>query len=343
MAPRRTGSPGRASMADVGRAAQVSAQTVSRYFTGTGYVSAQARARIESAVAELGYRPNHAARNLRTNRSGTVGVLALGPLNHGSSTILSGLTGAARDAGVALLIAHLDVDMEDPSAAVEVRRAIDGFLSARVDGMVLSTPYLGTEVLLEQIWDTIPVVTISGRPRSTADTVDVDSYAAARAATEHLVRLGHRRILHLAGPVDRNEAHERSRGYHDALVEAGLTPAPVVRGDWSAASGHAAGSTVDPGDFTAVFAGNDQMALGFMSALAARGVWAPAGYSIVGIDDMPDARYFTPALTTVFMDFHALGTGALEMLHHRISTGERLPRRVIAPVLRVRSSTAPPS
>lgn len=328
-------------MADVGRAAQVSAQTVSRYFTGTGYVSAETRARVEAAIAELGYRPNHAARNLRTNRSGTVGVLTLGPLNHGSSTILSGLAHSARHAGFPLLIAHLDIDMDDPSARVEVGRSIDGFLSARVDGMVLSTPFLGAEDLLDQIWDTIPVVTISGRPRSSADTVDVDSYAAARGATEHLLGLGHRRILHVAGPADRNEAHERARAYHDALTEARLPALPVAHGDWSAESGHAIGATVDPADFTAVFAGNDQMALGFMSALAGRGVLAPVDYSIVGIDDMPDARYFSPPLTTMFMDFHALGASAFEMVHHRISTGERLDRRVIAPVLRVRSSTAP--
>jgi DNA-binding LacI/PurR family transcriptional regulator len=328
-------------MADVGRAAQVSAQTVSRYFTGTGYVSAQTRARVEAAITELGYRPNGAARHLRTSRSGTIGVLTVGPLNHGSSTILSGLTHRARHAGFPLLIAHLDIDMEDPTAHADVGRAIDDMLSARVDGLVLSTPFLGTEDLLDRIWDTVPVVTISGRPRSAADSADVDSYAAARLATEHLVGLGHRQLLHVAGPADRNEAHERERAYRDVLAAAGLTPLPVPHGDWSADSGHAVGTTVDPTSFTAVVAGTDQMALGFVSALAGRGVVAPADYSIVGIDDMPDARYFSPPLTTVFMDFHALGASALEMLHHRISTGERLERRVVPPVLRVRASTAP--
>jgi len=329
-------------MADVGRIARVSAQTVSRYFTGNGYVSEQTRARIEAAVAELGYRPNRAARNLRINRSDTIGVLTVGPLNYGASTILTGLTESARKAHFPLMITHLALEMQDPSARTEVRLALDSFLSSRVDGIVVSTPYLGTEELLDHVWETVPVVTISGRPLSTADTADVDSHAAGLGATRHLTELGHRRILHLAGPADRNEAHERARGYHDVLAEAGLAPLPLVRGDWSAASGHAAGLAVDPATFTAVFAGNDQMALGFMAALRERGLVAPDDYSIVGVDDMPDARYFDPPLSSMFMDFATLGATAFHMIHHRIHTGERLARRVIPPVLVPRASSAPP-
>lgn len=328
-------------MADVGRIAQVSAQTVSRYFTGTGYVSAGTRARIEAAVAELGYRPNRAARSLRTNRSDTIGVLTVGPLNYGAATIITGLTESARAARFPLMITHLAIEMDDPGARAEVRRALDSFLSSRVDGIVVSTPFLGTEDLLDHIWETVPVVTISGRPRSTADTVDVDSYAAGLGATRHLVELGHRRILHVAGPVDRNEAHERARGYLDALAEAGLEPLPLARGDWSADSGHAAGLAADPATFTAVFSGNDQMALGFLAAMRERGRTAPGDYSIVGVDDMPDARYFDPPLSSMYMDFTALGEAAFRMVHARIHTGERQARHVITPVLVPRASTAP--
>jgi DNA-binding LacI/PurR family transcriptional regulator len=291
-------------------------------------------------VAELGYRPNYAARNLRTNRSETIGVLTVGPLNYGASTILGGLTESACRARFPLMITHLDVATEVQAARGEVRRALDSFLSSRVDGIVVSTPYLGTEDLLDHIWETVPVVMVSGRPRSTVDTTDVDSYRAGVGATRHLVELGHQRILHIAGPADRNEAHERTRGYHDTLVTAGLAPLPVVRGDWSAASGHVVGVAADPATFTAVFAGNDQMALGFMSAMRSRGLVAPDDYSIIGVDDMPDARYFAPPLSSMFMDFTALGATAFKMIHHRISTGERLDRHVIEPVLVVRESTA---
>lgn len=331
----------RASMVDVGRLAEVSAQTVSRYFTGTGYVSTEARERIEAAVATLGYRPNRSARNLRTNRSDTIGVLTVGPLNHGSATILAGLTSSARGAHLALMIAHLDIDMTSLEERSEIGRALESFLASRVDGIVVSTPYLGTEALLEGIWDTMPVVTISGRPSTTADTADVDSHAAGTGATQHLVDLGHRRILHLAGPEGRNETYERHRGYLEVLEAAGLEPLPVARGDWSADSGYAAGLVVDPTSFTAVFSGNDQMALGFIAAMRERGLRAPGDYSIVGVDDMPDARYFDPPLSSMFMDFAALGATAFRMIHHRIRTGERLDRQVVAPVLVARESTAP--
>ena len=113
-------------------------------------------------------------------------------------------------------------------------------------------------------------------------------------------------------------------------------------GDWSAASGYAAGQRLLREDFTAAFCGNDQMALGFMSALRSRGLQAPGDYSIVGVDDMPDARYFAPPLTSVYMDFVGLGRAGFEMITHRIDTGERAPRRLIKPSLVVRESSATP-
>ncbi|RYV51181.1 LacI family DNA-binding transcriptional regulator [Pengzhenrongella frigida] len=327
-------------MSDVGRLADVSAQTVSRFFTGSGYVRADTRLRIEAAIAELDFRPNHTARNLRTNRTQTVGVLAMGQSNHGLWSILDGLSRSARLADYSLLIAQLDIDIEAPNAFEVVRHTLDGFQSSHVDGIIVSTPFHGTEQLLDHIWDTIPVVSVSGRPWSSADSATADSYAAGLLATQHLTGLGHRRILHLAGPETRIEALDRDRGYRDGLAQAGLEALPLVRGDWTAASGHAAGQAVDPADFTAVFAGNDQMALGFMSALRDRRLHAPQDYSIIGIDDMPDAKYFAPPLSSVFLDFTSLGATAFAMIHERIRTGERLERRVIAPVLVARESTA---
>jgi DNA-binding LacI/PurR family transcriptional regulator len=329
-------------MADVGRAADVSAQTVSRYFTGTGYVSAETRTRIQLAVEELGYRPNRAARSLRVNRSDTIGVLTVGELNYGTAAITTGLTDAARAAAFPLVVAHLDIDPGDPAAAGAIRTALDFFLSSRVDGIVVNTPYLGTESLLDHVWEAVPVVTLSGRPAEAHDSATADSYAAGVGATRHLVELGHRRILHVAGPADRNEAFERARGYYDVLAEAWLEPLPLVRGDWSAASGYAAARSVDPASFSAVFAGNDQMALGVMAAQREQGRVAPDDYSIVGVDDMPDARYFAPPLSSMFMDFELLGATGFRMIHHRIRTGERLDRVVIPPVLVPRASSGAP-
>lgn len=329
-------------MVDVGRLAGVSAQTVSRYFTGTGYVGAETRARIQAAIEELDYKFNQSARNLRVNSTQTVGVLTTGPSVYGTWSILSGLNQAARSARFGLVTSQVEVDPADPEAPEAIHQGLERLLMARVDGIVVSSPYLGIENLLERIWETVPVVILSGRAWPNADSATVDSYEAGVLATEHLLELGHERILHIAGPENRNEAHERERGYIDALSRVGIAPLPIVRGDWSAESGELVGTGVDPHSFTAVFSANDQMALGFMSALRRQARTAPDDYSIVGVDDMPDARYFAPPLTTVYMDFVSLGRAGFEMITERIRTGARTPRRVIRPELIVRESTARP-
>lgn len=334
------GTARRPKMVDVGRLAGVSAQTVSRYFTGTGYVGAETRARIEAAIQELGYTFNQAARNLRVNSTQSVGVLMTGPSLYGNWSIMSGLNEAAHAAGFGIMTSQVEVGPSDPDAQSEIHESLERLLVARVDGIVVSTPYLGIEDLLERVWETLPVVILSGRSWPNADSATVDSYEAGTLATKHLLERGHTRILHIAGPENRNEAYERHRGYLDALSEAGAKPLPPARGDWSAESGAAVGVEVDPRTFTAVFSANDQMALGFMSSMRRRGMVAPDNYSIVGVDDMPDARYFAPALTSVYMDFPALGRVGFEMLTERIRTGNRSPRRVIRPELVVRESTA---
>jgi DNA-binding LacI/PurR family transcriptional regulator len=331
----------RPKMVDVGRLAGVSAQTVSRYYTGKGYVGAETRRRIESAIAQLNYQFNGSARNLRVNATRTVGVLTTGPSLYGSWSILQGLNEAAHDAGYALFSSWVEFDRTDASAAGEIHKALDRFLSARVDGILISSPYPGIEDTLERVWESVPVVIVSELAWPNADSATVDSYEAGLLATRHLVELGHRRILHIAGPAQVNEAHERERGYRQALAEAAATPLPVLRGDWSAQSGGDVGAGVDIRDFSAVFSANDQMALGFMSALRRRGLVAPADYSIVGVDDMPDARHFAPPLTSVWMDFVELGKVGFRMLAERIRTGERVARQVIHPHLVPRESSAP--
>ena len=328
-------------MVDVGRVAGVSAQTVSRYFTGKGYVGAETRERIEAAINQLNYQFNGSARNLRVNSTQTVGVLTLGPSVYGTWSIVQGLSEAAHDAGYALFTSQLEFDPADADAPREIHQALERFLSARVDGLLISSIHPGIEDMLERVWETVPVVILSGCTWPKADSATVDSYEAGLLATSHLLELGHRRILHIAGPEHVNEADERERGYRQALAAAGLDPLPVVRGDWSAQSGADVGACVDPHTFTAVFSGNDQMALGFMSALRRRGLVAPTDYSIVGVDDMPDARHFAPPLTSVWMDFVELGRVGFRMLIERIQTGERVARQVIRPNLVARESSAP--
>lgn len=342
MATQRSG--GRASMADVGRLANVSAQTVSRYFTGTGYVSSETRERIAAAIDELSYVPNLSARSLRTQRSNTVGVLSMGALNYGGAAVLTGLGAAAREADVMLMISQLDLDFEAKGWEGQARRALDHFRSVQADGVVLSAPIPDVDRVLEGWDEQTPVITVSELPWSQSRSAGAHSHAAGLEGTRYLISLGHRDIIHLVGPATRNEAVERERGYSDAMVEAGLRP-QVYRGatDWSPRSGHAIGATIDPASFTAVFASNDEIALGFMSALEHRGFRAPRDFSIVGVDDMPTAAFFSPALTTMRLDFRSLGETTFRLLHHQIVTGEQITHHTVEPELIVRESTAPPA
>ncbi|UQN28860.1 LacI family DNA-binding transcriptional regulator [Brachybacterium kimchii] len=357
-------SSSRPSMADVGRLAEVSAQTVSRYCSGTGYVGEATSARIAAAIRELGYVPNRAAGTLRAGRTGTLGVLTIGELNYGSAQILTGLSRTARELHQTLMIAEIDTDFEATGWQDEVRRTIDHFLSAPVDGIVVSTAIPGVDAELDRARSRVPVVNLSRRltPAPAAGSPprggDDSPSSVGFEATRHLIDLGHERILHVAGPRTRNEARDREAGYRNAMEQAGLVP-HVLSGaaDWWAWSGAAAAEQLAGGDettasadldFTAVFAANDELALGFMSALRMRGFEAPRDYSIVGVDDMPAAAYLQPPLTTMRIDFVAVGDQALRRLHHAITTGseeegdgEGTASNTL-PELVVRASTAPP-
>ncbi len=327
-------------MVDVGRLAGVSAQTVSRYFTGKGYVGAATQAKIEAAIVELGYTFNQAARSLRVNSTQTIGVLATGPSVYGTWTIMAGLNEAARQTEFGLVTSQVEADPRDSATSHEIHRALERLLVARVDGVIVASPFPGIEDFIERVWETVPVVILSGLSWPHADSAAVDSYQAGVLATQHLLDLGHTQIQHIAGPASSIEGQQRAAAYLDTLAAAGVEPLPVVRGDWSSESGAAAAEQVEAGSFTAVFSGNDQMALGFMSAFRRRGLAAPRDFSIVGVDDMPDARYFAPPLTSVWMDFKELGRAGFMMLIERIRTGERVSRRIIQPTLAVRESTA---
>ena len=335
--------PRRPSMADVARLAGVSTQTVSRYFTGVGYVRDATRERITAAIDELDYRPNQAARSLRSQRSNSVGVLLIGPINFGAVGVLAGLSEAAREAGVTLPIAHIDLDFEGKGWEAEAKRAVEHFLSAQVDGIIGSTVVPGIEELLAAEAATTPMLAISENAQADYASVSMHSYVAGVNATRHLVELGHRRIVHIAGPRTRNEAGERERGYRDAMSDAGLEPVVVAGAlEWDAAAGRDAAARMDPGSFTGVVAANDEIALGFMSAVARQGLFAPADFSIVGVDDMPEAEYFWPPLTTVRLDFPRMGREAFALLQQMIRTGERGTHIDLDPALVLRESTAPP-
>jgi DNA-binding LacI/PurR family transcriptional regulator len=325
-------------MADVARLANVSSQTVSRYFTGVGYVREETRHRIASAVDQLGYRRNQSARNFRRQRMDTVGVLLMGPLNYGSAEILTGLSLAARREAMTLTITQFDLSPDPEAQRAEVRRALDHLLSLPVDGVAILTPVSGVEDVFTEMTTNTALITVSDRTTGPEAVASAHSRSAAAQATQHLLDLGHVRILHVAGPPGRNEADERERGYRDRMDAAGLEPVVVsVADDWGPESGFRAAENVTS-PFSAVFAANDEIALGFMSGMERRGRRAPRDYSIVGIDDMPSSAFFSPALTTMRLDFRKLGSIALQELLRQLNTGQPARHCGIEPRLVIRQS-----
>lgn len=327
-------------MADVAKLAGVSHQTVSRVINDSAHVRPETRDRVLAAMRELDYRPNSAARALVTGRSGTLGVVSFDTTLYGPASTLFAIEQAAHAAGYFITIVSLLVlDRASVLGAVE-RLRVQG-----VDGILVITPQEGAAEALVNLPAGVPLVAVeAGRPNS-IPLVAVDQFAGAVSATQLLLDLGHETVWHVAGPRDFLEAQQRVDGWSSVLEAVGALVPPVLAGDWSPASGYRLGLQLaaDP-DVTAIFVANDQMALGVLRALHERGREIPREVSIVGFDDIPEAQYFTPPLTTVRQDFGEMGRSAMRLLLELIQDTGHPPQRVtIAPELVVRRSTAPPS
>lgn len=325
-------------MADVARLAGVSHQTVSRVVNGQPNLRPETRERVMEAIRQLGYRPNTAARSLVTRRSATIGVIGAKGAFWGPSTVHLSIQAAGRDAGYFVSSANL----QDLTRA-EFADAMNHLRDQHVEGIVLiAATDDAVEAARHQVDQGIPVVVVEGDESTTRWTVGVDQAAGAELATRHLVDLGHTDIVHVAGPSSWTEARARLRGYRAAMYAAGLRPDEHLEGDWSARSGYEAGLAVAArSDVTAVCCANDQMALGLLRALAEAGRAVPDDISVVGFDDIPEAPYLIPPLTTVRQDFSAVGRRAIAILRSAIA-GDPTPDRLINPELVVRASSAAP-
>ncbi len=327
-------------MHDVARVARVSHQTVSRVLNDHPHVRPDTRERVQQAIAELGYRRNVAARSLVTRRSGVIGVLTPRTALYGPTSSMIAVEVAAREAGYFVSLASV----ADTSAAA-LGAAVEHFKDQAAEAVVLIAPEREWLAAARIVAADMPVVTMCAdyrAARPSIATVALDNRGGARLAVQHLLELGHRDIAFVAGPPTSPEATARQRSWRHELRRAGLSTERSYPGDWSSASGYAAGCRiVADGAPTAVFAANDQMALGVLSALAEADLDVPGDVSVAGFDDVPDAAYFTPALTTVRQDFAALAARCVAVLE-RILRGESASSVRIRPELVVRSSTAPP-
>ena len=336
---RRT--PGRqrrgAAMSDVGRLAGVSHQTVSRVINGSPNVRPETRRRVIAAMRDLGYRPNSVARALVTGRTNTLGVVGFDPTLYGPASTLFGIERAAHEEGYFMIVASLRALNRASVADAVERLRIQG-----VDGILVTAPDLEAADALQHAPAEVPMVAVEAGPVDVVPVVAVDQYAGAVRATQHLLNLGHRNVWHISGPSDWLESRERVDGWRATLKDAGIEGPPPLPGDWSARAGYDHGRrlSADP-QVTAIFAANDQMALGVLRAMNEGGRAIPNDVSVVGFDDIPEAPYFTPPLTTVRQDFIEVGSRSLRLLIRMIDTGHRPPATsLVEPQLIVRVSTA---
>ncbi|ASW57653.1 LacI family transcriptional regulator [Plantactinospora sp. KBS50] len=326
-------------MTDVARLAGVSHQTVSRVLNGHPNVREQTRLRVQAAIAELGYRPNRAARTLVTGRSQVIGVVAQNTTLYGPASLLAALEQTAAEEGFAVSVGSVrNLDHRSISEVVERH------LAHRVAGIVVIAPVESAGEALERLPQDVPLVTVDGDPRRPMPLVTVDQAAGAREATRHLLDAGHRTVWHVSGPSDWFDSAGRIEGWRDALLTAGADIPPLMPADWSASSGYRCGQVLARmPDVTAVFTANDHLALGVLRALHEYGRRVPEEISLVGFDDVPEAAFFLPPLTTIRPDFDAVAQASLSLLLAQIESGIGGPlRQTIAPTLVARESVAAP-
>jgi DNA-binding LacI/PurR family transcriptional regulator len=342
--PRRMTSPApktekrrHAVMTDVARLAGVSYQTVSRVLNESPLVRGETRERVLAAIRELDYRPNSVARALVTGRSKTLGVVTFDTKLYGPASTLLGIEQAAHDEGYAVSISSLrSLNRDTVLAAIEQLR------DHGVDGVAVIAPVRAGFDALKHVRPDFPVVAAAVGSAASIPVASVDQTAGAAAATRYLLSLGHKTVWHLAGPADWTEAEDRIEGWAAELEAAGAELPDVLRGDWTPRSGYELGERLlEIRELTAVLVANDQMALGLLRRLHEAGRQVPRDLSVVGFDDIPEAAYLNPPLTTVRQDFSELGRLCLQILLRRIE-GELEPTRVVVPPeLVIRASTGP--
>ncbi|TDD20070.1 LacI family transcriptional regulator [Kribbella turkmenica] len=317
---------------EVAAAAGVSIKTASNVVNGISRVSPALRERVERAVAELDYRPNVAARNLRRGRTGLVALGVPSLRNPYFAELADLIVEAAERQGLTVL-----VDSTRGSRSRE-RLVLDGFGMQLVDGLILCPHGLSNEDLVDRR-DRTPLVLLGERDIAAGDNISIDSYEVAFTATRHLLDGGRRRIgvVGFEASVSSDDmARRRIAGYRAALAEAGLEyDAGLVRmmgrGHRADDAGEAAQQLLsERADLDALFCFNDEFALGVMRRLVAAGVKIPDDAAVIGIDDVDAGRLFSPSLSTVSPDKLMIAERAIAMLLNRIGGDDAAPRREMA-------------
>ncbi len=332
---------------DVAKKSGFSPKTVSRVVNNQNEISESTRRRVQAAIEELGYRPNILARSLVSQRTNTLAVVAWGIDFYGPSRAVLGIEHQSSELGYSLFL-HLLLKPDDTN----VKPVLDALSARRVDGIVWAVPEVGDNrswIRPDRLKQLPPTVFLSMQPRPGLYVVAVDNRAGAVQATQHLIDQGRRKIGLIAGPRTWWEARERYEGWKEVLRQAGLTPLPslVAEGDWSAASGERCMRELlaHHPDMDAVFACNDQMALGALGVAQLLGRRVPQDLAMVGFDNTSESAFYWPPLTTVHQQLVDVGRTAVQVLHRLVQArrqGENtLPpsATVLTPKLIVRQSS----
>ena len=324
---------------DVAALTGVSYQTVSRVINRMPGVAADTRARIQQVLAEVGFRPNMSARQLAGKRSTTVGLVTFATSFYGPSQIMVHSEQASKELGLSFMFSG--IVEQSPQ---DIRRAVDELCAHQVEGILIHLPWEVDLRDLQDVCRNVPLVAVDSDFGFACPSVFINQELGARQATRHLLQLGHQKIAHLRGPIPWRAARLRYVGWQKELKAAHLSPGPIVDGDWTAESGFEAAKRLIAdhwGKFTAVVVANDQMALGAMRAFEQSSIRVPQKISLVGFDDIPEAGFFSPPLSTIKQDFAALGRLSIQCLTALVDPSRAaLPPRTIQPLFIERESTA---
>lgn len=324
----------------------VSTQTVSRVINNRPDVAPETRERVMTVIKKIGYQPSALARSLIQQRSYTLGVVTAGLKFIGPSRTLNGITSAAEEAGYSLLLKEL------PNFnANNVLPIFNALLSRHVDGIIWAAPEIGNNREWVDNFPfelNVPIVYLTMEPREGMSIISVDNYLGAQIATQHLIQKGYRNIGHISGPMDWWEARQRFNAWKEIMGSNGHSHIDQywVEGNWSSASGREASVKLfeQYPEMDAIFAANDQMALGALAIIHQRGLEVPQDMGIVGFDNTAESGYFWPALTTIQHDQHKVGTLAVEEIIRIIESFQRheIPEFktiLLAPEILVRDSS----
>lgn len=329
-----------ATVLDVAKRADVSPMTVSRVVNGSGPVSPKLRARVEKALKETGYVPNTVARNLRTKRTDTIGLVMPDITNPFFTHVVRGMELAARDAGLLLLLTNTDQrpDEEHRVVATLLQRQVDGMLAIPA-GTCADTVRLCQEA-------EVPLVIVDRRPETPGvDVVRADAEGGSYELGVLLADLGHQHLAAITGPEYVPTAVDRAAGFIKAVQEAGLPAPTVVHGDFSLESGHDMTLELmkqDPRP-TAIFAANNFLAIGTQHAIEQLGLSIPEDLALVGLDDLPAEMVTFPFLTVAAQPAEEMGRRAVELLLKRIKEPDGGAEEILLPTeLIIRRSSGDP-